>query len=82
MTDLRWPVGEQRVASWRWWEARTEHGLHEIRGFVHVKQRTRAQRVVQRVVQFAKVVEDLRGGGKRISDLVLVGTRLTLDGKS
>ena len=50
---------------------RTEHGLHEIGGFVHVEQRTRAQRVVQGVVEFAEVVEDLREGwGKRISDLV------------
>jgi hypothetical protein len=45
--------------------------LHEIGGFVHVEQGTRAQRVVQGVVEFAEVVEDLREGwGKRISDLV------------
>lgn len=60
MTDGEQTVAGGHVLGIR---ARTEQGLHEIGRLRHVEERTSAERVVQRVVELAEVVEDLRGEG-------------------
>ena len=59
---------------------RTEQGLDEIVGLGDVKHAAGAERVVERIVELAEVVEDLRAregrGTGQVSDL---GTRLTLE---
>ena len=59
---------------------RTEQGLDEIVGLGDVKHAAGAERVVERIVELAEVVKDLRAREGRsrgqVSDL---GTRLTLE---
>lgn len=54
---------------------RTQDGLHVLAARVHVKQRASTQRVAQRIVQVAQVVEHLAGEGRR-SGLVKRASRL------